>query len=31
VIGARGDLRGFAGGIARKRYLLETEAAHLGA
>jgi methylated-DNA-[protein]-cysteine S-methyltransferase len=27
VIGAGGDLRGFAGGIALKRYLLETEAA----
>jgi methylated-DNA-[protein]-cysteine S-methyltransferase len=27
VIGAGGELRGFAGGIALKRYLLETEAA----
>jgi len=27
VIGARGDLRGFAGGVALKRRLLETEAA----
>ncbi len=28
VVGARGDLVGFGGGLARKRYLLETEAAH---
>ncbi len=28
VVGAHGDLRGFGGGIARKRYLLEAETAH---
>jgi methylated-DNA-[protein]-cysteine S-methyltransferase len=31
VVGAHGDLCGFGGGIARKRYLLEAEAAHLRA
>jgi methylated-DNA-[protein]-cysteine S-methyltransferase len=31
VVGAGGDLRGFTGGIARKRYLLEAEAVHSGA
>jgi len=31
VIGIGGDLRGFGGGIARKRYLIESEAARAGA
>ena len=30
VVGSRGDLRGFAGGLACKRYLLEIEAASMG-